>query len=46
MARLVGVLEEFRGRDDLTKGQQRDFAAALDRALSLDVAVRQEVEIQ
>lgn len=46
MARLAGVLEGFLGRDDLTKGQQRDLADALDRALSLDVDIRSEVDIR
>jgi len=46
MARLAGVLEDFLSRDNLTRGQQRGLADALDRALSLEVEVRQHVEIQ
>lgn len=46
MARLAGVLEKFLTRDDLTRGQQRELADDLDRALSLDVDVRSEVEIR
>jgi hypothetical protein len=46
MARLAGVLEEFLPRDDLTRGQQRDLADALDRALSPEVDVQNEVDIR
>ncbi|WP_276250556.1 DUF7692 domain-containing protein [Haloarcula rara] len=46
MARLAGVLEDFLSRDDLTRGQQRELADALDRALSLEIDVRQKVEIR
>jgi len=46
MARLAGVLEEFLARDDLTRGQQRELADDLDRALSLDVEVCNEVDIR
>jgi len=46
MTRLASVLEEFLARDDLTKGQQRELADALDRALSLNVEVSNEVDIQ
>lgn len=46
MARLADVLEEFLTRDDLTRGQQRDLADALDRALSLDVDIEREIEIR
>jgi hypothetical protein len=46
MARLADVLEDFLARDDLTRGQRRDLADALDRALSLEVDVRAEVEIR
>ena len=46
VARRAGVLAEFLARDDLTRGQQRELADALDQALSLDVDVRSEVEIR
>ena len=46
MTRLAGVLEEFLARDDLTRGQQRELADALDRALSLEVNIQREIEIR
>ena len=46
MARLADVLEDFLARDDLTRGQQRELADALDRALSLEVDIQNEIEIR
>jgi RecA/RadA recombinase len=46
IARLTSALEDVLQRDDLTRQQQREIAQRLDRSLSLDIVVENEVTFE